>query len=312
MTPVLAPFPAMMPMGVRLVESAGARIVPINWRPFPDGESLITLDGDVAGCDLAILCTLQDPDRHILPLRFAAATAREMAASRIGLIAPYLGYMRQDRRFAAGQAVSAPLFAACLEESFDWLITADPHLHRIQNLAELFSIPARHVVTAPVLAGWIARNIASPILIGPDEESRQWVAEVAALAGCRYEVFHKHRSGDQEVEVIAPSRIALTAGTPVILDDIASSGGTLVKTLKQLAPAWKSPPICVVIHAVFAARAHARVMEAGARRIITTDSIPHKSNGISITPLLGEAWCSQIENGERQLESKEDPQSFRS
>ncbi|MCB4457864.1 ribose-phosphate diphosphokinase [Leisingera sp. McT4-56] len=312
MTPVLAPFSAMMPMGARLAQSVGARIVPIGWRHFPDGESLITVEGDVAGCDLAILCTLRDPDRHLLPLRFAAATAREMGAARIGLIAPYLGYMRQDRRFAAGQAVSAPLFAACLEESFDWLITADPHLHRIQDLAELFSVPTRRVATAPALADWIARNVADPVLIGPDEESRQWVAEVAAQAGCRFEVFRKHRSGDHQVEISAPSRVALTAGTPVILDDIASSGGTLVRTIEQLPPVRESPPICVVIHAVFADGAYARVLAAGARRIVSTDSIPHESNGISIASLLAGAWRSLLETGERRQERREVPGFSRS
>ncbi|AHD03658.1 ribose-phosphate diphosphokinase [Leisingera methylohalidivorans] len=290
MKPVLAPFPDMQPMAARLAPVLGTRIVPVAWRHFPDGESLITLSGDVADCDLAILCTLRDPDRHMLPLRFAAATARELGANSIGLIAPYLGYMRQDQRFAAGQAVSAPLFAACLEESFDWLVTADPHLHRIPDLAALFTIPARRAVTAPALAGWITRNIPDPVLIGPDEESRQWVAQVAALASCPCEVLRKHRSGDREVEVSVPSVAALKTGTAVILDDIASSGRTLVKTIERLAPG--NPPVCVVIHAVFAAGAHAGILAAGARRIVTTDSIPHESNAISIAQILAEAVCS--------------------
>jgi len=302
MKPVLAPFPAMLPMGTLLAPLLGARVAPIDWRHFPDGESLITLNGDVAGCDLAILCTLQNPDLHMLPLRFAAATARELGADSVGLIAPYLAYMRQDRRFAAGQAVSAPLFAACLAESFDWLVTADPHLHRIPDLAALFPIPARRVVTAPALAEWIARHIAGPVLIGPDEESQQWVARVAALAGCPYEVLRKYRSGDREVEVSAPSGAALKAGTAVILDDIASSGRTLVKTIERLAPTRGSPPVCVVIHAVFAAGAHAGILAAGARRIVTTDSIPHESNGISIAPLLAEAVRSLPETGGTNLE----------
>lgn len=300
MKPVLSPFPDMMPMGTQIAQSVGARIVPIGWRHFPDGESLVTLDGDVTGHDVAILCTLREPDRHMLPLRFAAATAREMGAVSVGLIAPYLAYMRQDRRFGPGQAVSAPLFAACLEESLDWLVTADPHLHRIRNLADLFTIPAQRVVTAPALADWISRNISSPVMIGPDEESRQWVAEVAALAGCDFAVLCKHRHGDQEVHVSAPSRTVLTQGTAVILDDIASSGATLVKTLRQLASKGDNPPVCVVIHAVFAAGAYDRVLEAGAQRIVTTDSIPHASNGISIASLLADAW-------RRLRECKEEP-----
>jgi ribose-phosphate pyrophosphokinase len=289
MRPVLAAFPAMLPMAKRLAPLIGARISPIGWRHFPDGESLVTLSGDFDGCDLAVLCTLRDPDRYALPLRFAAATARELGAASAGLIAPYLAYMRQDRRFAPGQAVSAPLFAACLEESFDWLVTADPHLHRVPDLAKLFAIPARRVVTAPVLAEWITQHVADPVLLGPDEESRQWVAEVSDLVGCPYEVLYKHRSGDRSVEISIPTNPVLKDGTPVLLDDIASSGRTLVRALERLIEAGTNPPVCVVIHAVFAGDAYNAILGTGALQIVTTDSIPHESNAIGIAPLLAQA-----------------------
>ncbi|MFD2854944.1 hypothetical protein ACFSZS_09350 [Seohaeicola zhoushanensis] len=112
--------------------------------------------------------------------------------------------MRQDRRFAPGQAISAPLFARFLGESFDWLITVDPHLHRIKSLNEVFSVPAIRVATAPLIADWIASEVPDAVLIGPDNESRQWVAEVAAMARRPFEVLDKQRSGDRSVEVTLP------------------------------------------------------------------------------------------------------------
>lgn len=286
MTPVLAPFPEMLPLAETLAPLMGADLAPVGWHQFPDGESLMTLDADMAGRDVAILCTLRDPDRHALPLRFAAETARDLGAARVGLIAPYLGYMRQDRRFAPGQAVSAPLFAGFLQESIEWLVTADPHLHRIPSLDRLFTIPARRVVTAPLLAEWIAAHVDDPVLLGPDSESQQWVAGVAARVGCPYEVLRKHRSGDRSVEISVPDNPALRTGTPVILDDIASSGRTLVRAIERLREAGTRAPVCVVIHAVFAGQAHADILAAGARQIVTTDSIPHQSNAIGLAPLL--------------------------
>ncbi|CAM5536243.1 ribose-phosphate pyrophosphokinase-like domain-containing protein [Rhodanobacter lindaniclasticus] len=101
-----------------------ARIAPVAWRHFPDGESLVTLEDSLAGADVAILASLRHADALALPLRFAARTAREFGARSVGLIAPYLGYMRQDTRFHRGEAVSTPLFAQFLEEAFDWLVTA--------------------------------------------------------------------------------------------------------------------------------------------------------------------------------------------
>lgn len=289
MRAVLASFPEMLPLAERLAPLIGAEIAPVGWRHFPNGESQVTLNGDFAGRNVAILCTLRDPDRHALPLRFAAATVRDLDAASVGLIAPYLGYMRQDRRFAPGQAVSAPLFAGFIEESFDWLVTADPHLHRIPSLDRVFTIPANWVVTAPLLAEWITGHVADPVLLGPDSESQQWVAEVANLAGCPYKVLRKQRSGDRSVEISVPDNPVLRAGTPVILDDIASTGRTLVRTIERLREAGTNPPVCVVIHAVFAGNSYADILNAGVRRIVTTDSIPHESNVIEITSLLATA-----------------------
>ncbi|WP_291730438.1 ribose-phosphate diphosphokinase [Leisingera sp. F5] len=289
MRPVLIPFPNMRPLADQLAALMGAEVAPLDWRRFPDGESLITLNGDLEGREAAILCALCDPDRHALPLRFAADTAREMGAVHAGLIAPYLGYMRQDRRFHSGEAVSARLFARFLAESFDWLVTVDPHLHRIQALNELFAIPAHRVSVAPLLAKWIAETVESPVLVGPDSESRQWVAEVASLAECPYEVLHKVRSGDRSVEVSQSEYQWGFSGTPVLVDDIASSGRTLVRAIERLSESGTKPPVCAVIHAVFAGQAHAEILAAGASQIVTTDTIPHESNAIGIAPLLAES-----------------------
>lgn len=282
-------FPGMSPLGERIAALSGAQTREINIHRFPDGESLVTLPGDLAGQDVAVLATLRDPDSLALPLRFAAETARELGARRVGLIAPYLAYMRQDRRFAGGQAVSAPMFARFLEESFDWLVTADPHLHRIHSLGDLFGIPVRLIETAPLLAGWIAANVPDAVLLGPDSESRQWVAEVARLAGRPFEVLEKRRSGDRSVAVSLPHSEALLAGTPVILDDIASSGRTLIQATERLLAAGIRPPICVVIHAVFADQAYTDILSAGVVQVVTTDSIPHASNAISLAQVLADA-----------------------
>ena len=291
---ILVAFPEMMPLAERLAPALGAEPRVLDWHRFPDGESLVSLPGDLEGADVALLATLRDPDRLALPLRFTAATAREMHARRVGLIAPYLGYMRQDRRFEAGQAVSAPLFAQFLGESFDWLVTVDPHLHRIARLQDVFPMPAMRAVSAPLLATWISTNLPDAVLLGPDSESQQWVAEVARLAGRPYEVLRKVRSGDRSVDVSVPESAALHEGTPVILDDIASSGSTMARAVDRLLAAGTAAPVCLVIHAVFADGAQDTIMSAGAAGIISTDTIPHPTNAIGIAGLLAEAILSVV------------------
>jgi len=273
----------------QIAHQLGGETASVDLHRFPDGETLVTLPDDIHGRESILIATLRDPDPLALPLRFAAETARELGARRVGLVAPYLAYMRQDKRFAPGQTVTAPVFAKFLEDSFDWLVTVDPHLHRIASLDRLFSFPAIRVRSAPFIADWIASEVPDAVILGPDSESQQWVAEVARMAGQPYEVLTKVRTGDRQVEVSVPASEALKNRTPVVLDDIASSGRTMVRAIERLVSAGTRSPICVIIHAVFAGNAYEDILAAGAARLVTTDSIPHNSNEITLARTLASA-----------------------
>ncbi|MDW9688385.1 ribose-phosphate diphosphokinase [Sinorhizobium meliloti] len=289
MNRVLLPFPLQRTLAEATAPLLDARVGRLDWRHFPDGESLITIDESLDGVDVAVVATLRDPDELALPLRFAAATAREFGARSVGLVAPYLGYMRQDKRFNPGEAISAPLFARFLEESFDWLVTADPHLHRNPELSKLYHIPVRRVATAPLIANWIRDNLPQAILIGPDSESEQWVSAIARRAGIPYQVLTKIRRGDRDVEVSLPSIDAAWSRNPIIVDDIVSSGRTLIETIGHLKRLGLPPAVCIVIHPVFAQDAYTQLLATGVDRVVSTDSIPHPSNAISIAGLLAKA-----------------------
>ena len=301
---VLMPFPADAVLAGTINQSLQARIAPVAWRHFPDGESLVTLDDSLAGADVAILASLRNADAMALPLRFAARTAREFGASSVGLIAPYLGYMRQDTRFHRGEAVSTPLFAQYLEEAFDWLVTVDPHLHRVKRLQSLYRMPAAHVSATPALSRWIAQTVPDAVLIGPDSESEQWVAGIAARSGMPYQVLAKERNGDYDVRVSLPDPAALAGRTPVLIDDIVSSGRTILETLTHLRQLSLPPPLLVAIHPVFAGDSYARLHEAGIAHIVSTDTIAHPSNAIALGQDLAAA-ASTLMNA--SIDSPEDP-----
>ena len=282
MNRVLMPFPADMALAATIATALQARMAPIAWRHFPDGESLVTVDESLDGADVAILASLRNTDPLALPLRFAAQTAREFGARSVGLIAPYLAYMRQDTRFHPGEAVSAPLFARFLEETFDWLVTVDPHLHRFEQLQALYRMRVKHVSAMPAVADWIAKNVSEPLLIGPDSESEQWVGRIAAQAGGPYQVLSKQRHGDYDVRVSLPDTSAAAGRTPVLVDDIVSSGHTILETLGHLQRLSMPPPVLVAIHPVFAGDAYAQLQAAGLARIVSTDTIAHASNAIHL------------------------------
>lgn len=289
MNPLILSFPGMDPLASQIAPLLGADTAPLGLHRFPDGESLATLPQELNGRDVILAATLRNPDPLALPLRFTAETAREFGAASVGLLAPYLSYMRQDHRFAPGQVVSAPLFAAFLQDSFDWLVTVDPHLHRIPSLDRIFDIPAIRVQAARPIARWLAQEVPDAVILGPDSESQQWVAEVARMAGRPYEVLNKVRSGDRQVDVSVPESDALRQGTPVVLDDIASSGRTMIRAMEHLIAAGTRPPVCAIIHAVFAGSAFEDILATGAARVVTTDSIPHESNAIALAEPLATA-----------------------
>lgn len=154
--------------------------------------------------DVVLVRSMDRPDPKLLPLVFAADTARDLGAASVARVAPYLCYMRQDGRFRAGEAVTSVSFARLVSAAFDALVTVDPHLHRYHGLAEIYSITTAVVHSAVPMTDWIARNEDMPLLIGPDIESEQWVSDVARRIGAPYRVLQKERLGDRNVKITVP------------------------------------------------------------------------------------------------------------
>jgi ribose-phosphate pyrophosphokinase len=286
MTPLLLPLPGNERLARSLAQRTGWQLGVLETRTFPDEETYLRLEVGGGARHVVLVCTLDRPDAKTLPLLFAAATARELGSTRVGLVAPYLAYMRQDRRFRKGEAITSRIFAELLSTRIDWLVTVDPHLHRYRTLEELYRIPARVVHAAPTLASWIAANVERPLLVGPDEESSQWVADVGERSAAPFVVLRKIRRGDRDVEVSVPEVDRHHGRTPVILDDIVSSARTMIQTAKHLVAAGLSAPVCVGVHGVFAGDAERALREAGVARIVTTNSVVHPTNAIAIEDLL--------------------------
>lgn len=272
-----------------LCERIGGEMGEFEHRRFPDGESYVRVDSPVSARPVIICSTLHEPDAKLLPIRFLAGACREMEAPSVGLVAPYLAYMRQDKQFRRGEAVTSRLFAALLSPAFDWIVTVDPHLHRIHDLNDVYTIPAKAVRAAPAISEWIRRNVKQPLLIGPDEESEQWVSEIARSAGAPWIVLKKTRKGDRDVSVSVPDVARWLNHTPVLADDIISTARTMIQTLAHLKTAGMPPAVCIGVHAVFAGDAFSELKAAGPAEIVTCNTIPHETNGIDVTAVIAEA-----------------------
>ena len=269
-----------------LIQKEKAEKGMIEIRSFPDGETYVRILSNVKDKKVFLVCTLHEPDTKLLPLYFLAKTAKEFGAKSICLIVPYLAYMRQDKAFNTGECVTSTHFANLISEFADTLITIDPHLHRRSSLSEIYSIPTTVSHAAHHISAWIKYTIDKPILIGPDGESEQWVAEVAKNANAPYVILTKIRHGDRDVEVSIPHLEKYKDYVPVLVDDIISTGRTMIETIGHLKNAEMKPPICIGVHAVFAENAFQEIKDSGAKEIITCNTIPHESNRIDISDLL--------------------------
>jgi ribose-phosphate pyrophosphokinase len=287
--PLVLHFDDQLAPAQRFADALGLARAAIHTRRFPDGETLLRLPVPLPPRVL-LFCTLGAPDARLVELLLAARTAREHGVAHLGLIAPYLCYMRQDMAFRPGEAVSQRIVGGFLAELFDAVVTVDPHLHRIDRLEQ--AVPAACAVAASAaqaLGEFVAAQVPEAVLVGPDEESAQWVAAVAARAARPHAVFVKRRLGDRDVEVLADGAPAL-AGRPVVLvDDIASSGRTLAGAARVCLAHGASGVDAIVTHALCAGDDLHALHAAGIGRLWSTDSLAHPSNRVALAEVLAQA-----------------------
>ena len=288
MKTIVLPAPGHEALGAALAAALAGYRGTVESRRFPDRERYLRLDDDVAGASVVIAASLRDPDPQLATLLFLADVARDLGAVRVGLAAPYLAYLRQDRRFREGEAVTSRTFARVISGGFDWLATIDPHLHRYASLDEVYAIPSAVAHAAADLSAWIRDHVQDPIVIGPDSESAQWAEEVANGAQAPVAVLAKTRHGDRDVEIDVVGTQVGTR-TPVLVDDIISSAKTMAVASRELQRRGARPPICLGVHAVFAEGAEQALRSAGVAGVFTANTVAHPTNRIDLVPCFARA-----------------------
>lgn len=261
---------------------------------FPDGELKLRLPTPLPS-GVVLWRSLHQPNEKLVELLLAARTARELGAQHLTLITPYLGYMRQDIAFASGEAVSQRIVGAFLADLFDAVLTVDPHLHRVATLAEAVPVAQPVVVSgAPALADWIHQQQPNAVLMGPDEEAVQWVAQAAAQHGNASGVCRKVRHGDHDVTIALPADVNVSGRAVVVLDDVISTGYTVAQAAHLLLAAGAASVDVAVTHALLAPGASALLQAAGVGRLWSTDCIPHPSSVVPMAAPLAHALAQVL------------------
>ncbi len=269
-----------------LARELGVRCGQVEVHRFPDGESRVRVESD-AETKVVLVRSLNQPNPKLVELLFAADAFRRGGVTELTLVVPYLGYMRQDRAFRAGEAVSQRVVGKLLGEAFDRVLTVEAHLHRTSRLADVIPCDAESISAAPQIGVWSRAEGRFDLVVGPDSESAPWVRVVAETANLPWIVCDKVRGGDRDVEVsvpIPPDGVR----SALIVDDIASSGATLAAAARGLRRAGLERVEAVVSHALLGEKTERLLREAGITRLCSTDTIPHASNAISVASCVAD------------------------
>ena len=275
-------------LGKKLAKAIGAEFSMVKVKQFPDGEKLVQVLTEVGGKKAIVVSSLFNPDEKIIDLCLTADTLKDLGASKCVLVAPYLCYMRQDKRFHKGESISSKTIARLISPSFDKLITVDPHLHRYKSLNIIYRLKTKVLTANHLLADYIKEGWKKDVvIIGPDAESYQWAKAVAKRVNAPATVCKKTRFSSRHVEINLATNLKLTKKHVFIVDDIISTGHTMLEIVKLVKASRPASITCMGVHGLFVEEAYEKLRKAGAE-IITTNTIPHKTNKIDITKLLSE------------------------
>jgi ribose-phosphate pyrophosphokinase len=247
---------------------------------FPDGEMYVRVGGRFEGEDVVVVQSTRT-DADLLELFLLEDAVREAGAARLFVVVPYFGYARQDRRFFPGEPVSARTFCRHLELDADVVVTVD--LHSSQTLGH-FSKPAFEASGIPAIAR-LLRERPIDLLVSPDQGGVDRARRMAQLLDKPWFALQKKRLDSEHVELSLPSTLPgpIEGKQVVIVDDVISTGGTIVEAAKLLKKRNVAGISAACTHGLFLRDAFERI-KAVADEVYSTDTLGNPAEKASVAP----------------------------
>ena len=260
-----------------------------EFKKFPDGEKYVRILADVEGKEVVFIQSMyKTPDEYLFEYFLVVDTLKDLGAKKVAGVIPYFSYSRQDDRFKPGEAISFKTVAKLIENvGTDEIITIDLHLHRVEVLSRVFKIPSKNITVMPFLARYVKENLnlEDLIVIGPDEEAEKWAKTVAEELKTDFDILEKERISPTEV-VIQPKKLNIRGLNVLIIDDIISTGGTIIKTIEVLKKEGAQRIIVACAHPLLINNALPKIYDAGAEMVIGTDTIPSQVSVVGSAPAI--------------------------
>lgn len=295
---------ANTPLTEAIGRELGCELTPAVVERFPDGESHIEVQGSVRGCDVFVVQPTSPPaSDHLLELILLADACRRAGAERLTAIMPYFAYARQDRRASGREAVGARVVGDQLQATgFNRVVAVDVHTPALEAM---LSVPLDHLTAVPLLVQAVRDlQLQDPVIVAPDLGATKLAERFSRGLACDMAIVRKTRlSGD---EVRTSGVVGDVAGrTPVIVDDMISTGGTIAAAAKAVRESGAAgSPVVVATHALLVANAVDRLKTIPAHNVIVTDSVAPQRAPASL-PLAVCGLGSLLADAIRRLHSGE-------
>lgn len=257
---------------------------PIETRKFPDGERYIKIKGEIPQDVTVVQSTGYPQDENLMELFLILKNLKDLGVRNIKVVIPYFGYGRQERRFKKGEAVSAAIVAELLEAAGASEIFCI-NLHE-KDMKKFFNIPVHEISAMPTIAEHL-KEMNDPIIIGPDKGALGFAEEIAGILDCDCDHLEKVRLSPTKVET-KPKSIDVKGREVVIIDDIISTGGTIVNATKILREHGAKKVVVACVHAVLVEDALLKIFAAGVDDVIATDTLLSEVSAVSVASLIAE------------------------
>ena len=272
-------------LGKRIARRLKAPYVEAKTKVFPDGESKITFGRIPKNSVVLVVQSTYPPvDTNLLQILSIISQARK-ASSKIYAIIPYMGYARQDRQFLSGEVITMSIVAKMLEVAgAKKIVVVDIHSKTALNH---FKISKESVSAIPELAKYFKKlKLKNSLVVSPDMGGALRAKKFASLLNTDFITLKKSRNRKTGKVLIQSSKVDVRGKDLILVDDIISTGGSVVKAAQFLKRQKCKRIFVACTHGLFVEGAEKKIKKAGVSRIISTNTIPRNTSKVDISGVI--------------------------
>lgn len=282
-------------LAYRVAQELDIPLADMEIKKFPDGEKYVRINCDVADKHAIIVQSgALKPDEYLIETLLIADALNDLGSKQVSLVFAYFPYARQDERFKPGEAISLVTVTKLLKGvGIKTLITVDAHRHRVINFERIFGGKVIDVSAMPYLSsfarsqGLVGEDV---IVIGPDAESEGWAKLAAeAINASDYGALTKRRISPSEVEVTINKPLDLKGRDVLLVDDIISTGGTMIEAIKLLRKMDVRSITIACTHGLFVNNALMKILRMDVKAVVSSDTVPNPTTKVSVAPAIARA-----------------------